>query len=115
MKLANRFTSCFCVKSVNILRYNRQQLAAFFKLRKLIMGVIRLCVGIAKMLPVKIIKFSRVFHKKCMAQNRFGRNFIIRHIYAVGRAEIGDVTFRRNTCASEKHNAAALSNQFVQL
>ena len=72
---------------------------------------VRFRIRIDHFCAVVVKKDVRMLHKKCMAENRFGRvikTFFRFLIQSVCAAEIRNAAFRGNACPAEQNNAAAL-------
>ena len=88
MQLIDHPAACRLMQAVYILRHYRSKPAGFFKLRQFYMCRIRLCIQSHHLLPVKIIKSFRIFHKEAVAYNLLRRILILLMIDTVRTSEI---------------------------
>ena len=92
----------FLVQAVDVLGDDGFQFARFFQFGQFDVGHVRLSVEGQHLVAVEAVEFFRVIHKERMAEDRFGRVFIVLVVQTVSAAEIGDAAFRRDAGASEE-------------
>ena len=79
-------------------------------LRKFSMRRVRLCIQKHHLILIKFIEPLRILHKEAMAYYLLRRILILLLIKSVRTPEIRNITLRRYTRASEKHNPAAVKS-----
>ena len=98
----------FLVQAVDVLGDDGFQFARFFQFGQFDMGHVGLGVEGQHLVAVEAVKFFRVVHEEGMAEDRFGRVFIVLVVQAVGAAEIGDAAFRRDAGAAEEDDVIGI-------
>ena len=95
-------TARFLVQAVDVLGDDGFQFAGFFQFGQLDVGHVGLGVEGQHLVAVETVEFFRVVHEEGVAEDRFGRVFIVLVVQAVSAAEIGDAAFRRYAGAAEE-------------
>ena len=88
MQFHHIFAAGLLVQSVYVLRHNTLKLSGFFKLCKLVMRDVRLCIKTEHLVTVESVKLLRMLPVKCMAQDGLGRVIILLIIKSVHASEI---------------------------
>ena len=68
-----------------------------------------------ELFPVELVVFLRVPRKKCVAQDRLGRVFLLLIVQAVDTAEIGYSAFGGHARPAEKHDIIAFDYPLFKL
>ena len=92
------------MQAVDILRYNRLELACFFQLCEFQMRGVRLNAFDDEFFAIEAIELGGIIAEEVRAQNLFGRIIPFLMIQSIDTAEVGDSTFGRHASPTEKHN-----------
>ena len=115
VQLIYGFAAGCLMQTVAVLGNDSDEFSAGFKLGKLIMCRVRLCIECNKLAAIKFVEFFGMGHKKIMTEHRFGRTFEFLMIQPVNTAVIGNSAFCRNTGAAEENYMIAFGDHLLKL
>ena len=104
VELIDLLTACCLMKSVNGLGYNGSQLALLFKLCKLDVSGIWLCVKAEHFCSVEAIEFFGLFNEKGVTENSFRRIVPLLTVETVNASKVRDAALGGNSSTTEKHD-----------